>query len=169
MLHFRSLMNDYHLRDLSSKIKSVLYSKMKSGQYIASYAPYGYRKSDEDKHRLVIDEEATAIVRRMFDMRCSGITYGKIAATLTNDGILSPRWYWAVHYGNGSCKYAKLWMYTTVKNILCSEIYCGNLIQNKIGHRSYKDGTMVCKPETEWVRHEDAHEAIVSREVWNAV
>ena len=169
MLHFRSLMNDYHLKDLSSKIKSVLHAKMKNGQFIAAYAPYGYRKSDEDKHRLVIDEEAAAVVRRMFDMRRSGVSYGKIAAALNNDGILSPRWYWAVHYGNGSCKYAKLWMYATVKNLLSCEIYRGNLIQNQTGSRSYKDSTMIYKPESEWVRHDDAHEAIISPEVWDAV
>lgn len=169
MLHFRSLMNDYHLKDLSNKVKSVLQAKMKNGQYIAAYAPYGYCKSVEDKHQLVIDEEAAAVVRRIFDMRSSGIAYGKIAAALNNDGILSPRWYWAVHYGSGSCKYAKLWMYATVKNLLCNEVYCGNMIQNKTGHRSYKDGTMIYKPESEWVRHDDAHEAIISPKVWTAV
>ena len=117
MLHFRSLMNDYHLKDLSGKIKSVLHAKMRSGQYIAAYAPYGYRKSEEDRHRLVIDEEAAAVVRRMFELRRAGMAYGKIAAVLNSEGILSPRWYWAKLYGNGSCKYANLWMYATVKNI----------------------------------------------------
>lgn len=169
MLHFRSLMNDYHLKDLSNKVKSVLHAKMRSGQYIAAYAPYGYCKSTDDKHKLVIDEEAAAVVRRMFDMRRSGTAYGKIAAALNNDGILSPRWYWAVHYGNGSCKYAKLWMYATVKNVLCNEIYRGNLIQNQTGHRSYKDDTMIYKPESEWVRHDDAHDAIITPEAWDAV
>ena len=82
MLHFRSLMNDYHLKDLSGKIKSVLHAKMRSGQYIAAYAPYGYRKSEEDRHRLVIDEEAAAVVRRMFELRRAGMAYGKIAAVL---------------------------------------------------------------------------------------
>ena len=93
MLHFRSLMNDYHLKDLSGKIKSVLHAKMRSGQYIAAYAPYGYRKSEEDRHRLVIDEEAAAVVRRMFDLRRAGMAYGKIAGILNGEGILSPRWY----------------------------------------------------------------------------
>jgi hypothetical protein len=51
-------MNDYHLRDLSSKIKSVLHSKKASGQFISAYAPYGYRKSAGDKHKLVTDEYA---------------------------------------------------------------------------------------------------------------
>ena len=76
MLHFRSLMNDYHLKDLSNKVKSVLHAKMCNGQYIAAYAPYGYRKSEEDRHRLVIDEEAAAVVRRMFELRRAGMTYG---------------------------------------------------------------------------------------------
>ena len=169
MLHFRSLMNDYHLKDLSNKVKSVLHAKMRSGQYIAAYAPYGYRKSAEDRHRLVIDEEAAAVVRRMFELRRGGMAYGKIAAVLNSEGILSPRWYWAKRYGNGSCKYANLWMYATVKNILTNEVYTGNLIQNQTGSRSYKDGTMIYKPESEWIRHEALHEAIISPEVWDEV
>ena len=169
MLHFRSLMNDYHLKDLSGKIKSVLHAKMRSGQYIAAYAPYGYRKSEEDRHRLVIDEEAAAVVRRMFELRRGGMAYGKIAAVLNSEGILSPRWYWAKRYGSGSCKYANLWMYATVKNVLTNEVYTGNLIQNQTGSRSYKDDTMIYKPESEWIRHEALHEAIISPEVWAAV
>lgn len=61
MLHFRSLMNDYHLKDLSNKIKSVLHAKKKSDQYLSAFAPYGYRKCEDDKHKLLIDEEAAAI------------------------------------------------------------------------------------------------------------
>lgn len=169
MLHFRSLMNDYHLKDLSNKVKSVLHAKMRSGQYIAAYAPYGYRKSAEDGHRLVIDEEAAAVVRRMFELRRGGMAYGKIAGILNGEGILSPRWYWAKRYGNGSCKYANLWMYATVKNVLTNEVYTGNLIQNQTGSRSYKDDTMIYKPESEWIWHEEAHEAIISQEAWAAV
>lgn len=169
MLHFRSLMNDYHLKDLSSKIKSVLHAKMRSGQFIAAYAPYGYRKSDEDKHKLVIDEESAAVVRKMYEQRNLGMAYGKIAASLNSDGVLSPRWYWAIHYGNGSCRYSKLWTYTAVKNILSDPVYTGRLVQNSTGTRSYKDKTYVTKPESEWIVHEDAHEAMVSAEVWDSV
>ena len=168
MLHFRSLMNDYHLKDLSGKIKSVLHAKMRNGQFIAAYAPYGYCKSEEDKHKLVVDEEAAAVVRRMFEMRAGGMAYGKIAAALNNEGILTSRWHWAIHYGDGNCKYSKLWMYATVKNILCSEVYLGSLIQNRTGSRSYKDSTMIYKPESEWICHEASHEAIISKELWEA-
>ena len=170
MLHFRSLMNDYHLKDLSGKIKSVLYAKKKSGQYLTAYAPYGYRKSDEDKHRLVVDEEAAAVVREIYRMRCSGMAYGKIAAALNAKSILSPRWHWELHYGKrGSCKYSKLWTYAAVKNILNDTVYLGTITQNHTGTRSYKDRTMIRKPETEWIRHENAHEAIIEPEVLEAV
>ncbi len=47
-------------------------------------------------------------MRRMFELRRAGMAYGKIAAVLNSEGILSPRWYWAKLYGNGSCKYANL-------------------------------------------------------------
>ena len=100
----------------------------------------------------------------------SGMAYGKIAAALNEKGILSPRWYWELHYGKkGSCKYSKLWAYATVKNILNDTVYLGIVTQNRTGSRSYKDKTMIQKPETEWIYHEDAHKAIVDRELWEAV
>ncbi|MCD8370495.1 MAG: DUF4368 domain-containing protein [Clostridiales bacterium] len=169
MLHFRSLMNDYHLKDLSKKIKSVLYAKMRDGQYISAFAPYGYRKSENDRHRLVIDEESAAVVRRIFDMRVNGMAYGRIVAVLNREGILPPRWYWAIHYGNGSCNYAKYWSCSTVKYILRSSVYLGTVTQNTTGSRSYKDRTAIHKPENEWIIHEEACEAIIPREVWDTV
>ena len=127
-------------------------------------------KSDEDKHRLVVDEEAAAVVREIYQMRCSGMAYGKIAAALNKKGILSPRWYWELHYGKkGGCKYSKLWTYATVKNILNDTVYLGIVTQNRTGSRSYKDKTMIQKPETEWICHEDVHEAIIDRELWETV
>jgi len=169
MLHFRSLMNDYHLRDLSSKIKSVLHSKKASGQYLTPYAPYGYLKSTEDKHKLVVDEYAAGIVRRIFEMRQAGTAYGKIAATLNQEGIVSPRRYWYQVTGRSECKAIQLWSSAMVKIILKNEVYLGNLRLNYTGTRSYKDHTRVGKPEAEWIHHEGNHEAIVTPELWDAV
>ena len=169
MLHFRSLMNDYHLRDLSSKIKSVILSKKVSGQYLGTFAPYGYRKSAGDKHKLVVDEYAAGIVRRIFDMRLSGMSYTGIAAALNNDGIPSPRFYWYQSNGKDTSKVNRVWMTAIVKVILRNEAYCGILRMNYRGTRSYKDRTVTGKPESEWIRHEGLHEAIVPMDVWNAV
>ena len=169
MLHFRSLMNDYHLRDLSGKIRSVLHSKKASGQFTSAYAPYGYRKSDEDKHKLVIDEYAAGIVRRIFDMRASGMAYGKITATLNQEMIPSPRRYWNQRTGKDESKASPLWLCATVKNLLQNEVYLGNLLMNQTGTRSYKDSTQIDKPESEWIRVQNAHEPIVTRATWDAV
>ena len=169
MLHFRSLMNDYHLRDLSDKVKSILLSKKASGQYVSSFAPYGYRKSAGDRHKLVIDEYAAGIVRRIYDMRLAGTAYGQIAAALNREGITSPRIYWSQTNGKDTCKASQLWTYATIKVILHNEVYCGTVLMNHFGRRSYKDHTKIKKPESEWIRHEAAHEAIVTVEEWNAV
>ena len=169
MLHFRSLMNDYHLRDLSSKIKSVLHSKKASGQYVSAYAPYGYRKSAEDKHKLVIDEYAAGVVRRIYEMRLAGTAYGQITAALNRDGVLSPTAYWHKTNGKAECKRGQLWNYATVKKLLHNEVYKGTLVMNYTGTRSYKDPTQIDKPESEWIRHEALHEAIVTVEEWDAV
>lgn len=169
MLHFRSLMNDYHLRDLSSKIKSVLYSKKASGQYVSGYTPYGYRKSAEDRHKLVIDEYAAGVVRRIYEMRLAGASYGQITVALNQEGISPPRLYWNQINGKTEYKAPPWWACATVKTILHNSLYKGTLVMNYSGHRSYKDKTKVRKPESEWICHEALHEAIITVEEWEAV
>ena len=167
-LHIRSLMNDYHLRDLSEKIKSALYSKKINGQFACPMAPYGYLKS-EDNRGLVIDENAAAVVRRMFEMRKSGESYSKIAAMLNQESVPSPRLYWYQINHKDHVKARQLWSYSMVKRILNNEVYRGALILNHHGTRGYKDRTRIRKSESEWIRHEAAHEAIITPETWNAV
>ncbi len=169
MLHFRSLMNDYHLRDLSGKVKSVLHSKKASGQFLSAYAPYGYRKSAEDKHKLVIDKSAAAVVRRIYDLRLAGTAYAQITAALNREGIPSPSVYWHQINGKAPCKAVQRWSCATVKKLLHSEVYTGTLVMNHSGTRSYKDKTRTAKPQTEWIRCEAAHEAIITVDEWNTV
>ena len=169
MLHFRSLMNDFHLRDLSGKVKSILRSKKAGGQFTSAYAPYGYRKGVENRHRLEIDEYAASIVRRIFDMRASGMAYGKIAAALNREDVPSPRVYWYQRMGKEESKASQMWGCATVKLMLRNEVYRGNLVMNHTGTRSYKDKTCIRKPESEWIFHEAAYDAIVSPEIWDTV
>ena len=169
MLHFRSLMNDYHLRDLSSKIKSVLHSKQVSGQYISAFTPYGYRKSDEDRHKLVIDECAAETVRRIYEMRLSRLSYAKITEALNGDGILAPRAYWYQAHQKDRGSISPLWNVTMIKRILHNEVYSGTVTMNYTGSRSYKDGRQIRKPESEHLRFEGFVEPIISPEVWREV
>ena len=169
MLHFRSLMNDYDLRDLSNKIKAVFHSKQASGQCLISTAPFGYQRSADDRHRLVIDEPAASAVRQMYEWRRNGMSYNKITTELNRAEIPSPRVNRCLLAGKEDCSFPQLWTIRTVKLILQNEVYIGNFVMNKFGTRSYKDRTLVQKPESEWVRIKGSHEAIVSPELWREV
>lgn len=97
------------------------------------------------------------------------MAYGKIAAALNQEGIASPRIYWYQQNSKAECRAVQLWAYATIKVILHNEVYIGNLVMNYSGHRSYKDKSTNRKPESEWIRMEAAHEAIIPRELWDAV
>ena len=89
----KNLSNTMYSLDLSEKIKSVKHLQQKQGKFISCFAIYGYVKSPEDKHKLLIDPEAAEIVKRIFNMRDDGISFRRIAAILNNEGIPSPSEY----------------------------------------------------------------------------
>jgi DNA invertase Pin-like site-specific DNA recombinase len=168
MLHFRSLMNDYHLRDLSGKIKSVYYAKARNGQVILGRPPYGYVRSGENKHQLLVEDFAAGVVRRIFDLRTGGMGYAKIAGELNATGIPSPRDYWNDRKGKPAGD-ATLWKCATIRDILRCEAYIGHWVNCTEGTVSYKDKRSYKKPESEWIRHENVHEPIIGPAVWEKV
>ena len=62
IIPFKNLINDAYCRDISIKIRSNLEVKRKKGDFVGAFAPYGYRKSEADKNRLEIDEEARHVI-----------------------------------------------------------------------------------------------------------
>ncbi len=72
ILPFKNLINDAYCRDISIKIRSNLEVKRKRGDFVGSFAPYGYKKSKEDKNKLEIDEEAAEVVRSIFKLYLQG-------------------------------------------------------------------------------------------------
>lgn len=128
-LHLKNLVNDVYARDISAKISPVLRGKQERGEFIGAWAAYGYLKSPEDKHRIVIDPQTAPVVRDMFAWRVSGLSYQNIARRLTERHILSPSQY---RYQIGIMKNPKFadvpWKITTVKNILENEVYLGHMV-----------------------------------------
>ena len=82
--------NDRHAANTSKKVRSVLAQNAKEGKYIASFAAYGYLKGDDEKHTPIIDEPAAKVVRRIFELRATGITPTQIAKILNAEGIPIP-------------------------------------------------------------------------------
>ena len=87
---FKNLINDEYCRDISNKIKSVFNVKMKKGEYIGALAPYGYLKDPQDKHHLIIDEDAAKVVKLIFELTLNGFGRVAIAKKLNEMGILNP-------------------------------------------------------------------------------
>lgn len=172
---FKNLINDEYCRDISNKIKAVLNVKMKKGEYVGAYAPYGYLKDPEDIHHLIIDEEAAKVVKLIYELTLNGLGRTAIAKKLNELGILNPTGHRAeelkmripVAEDKRNIKYS--WCSTTVRQILKNAMYCGDTIQHKGKLISYKIHKRVLLPEEEWVIVKDTHEAIIDRETFDKV
>lgn len=166
----KNVMNDLYARDTSNKIRAVKQSTFKAGKYVGCYAPIGYRKSAGDKHILEIDPVTAPVVRRIFDMRLQGDSFRKIARTLNEEGVPSPRGFYYMAEGRPNLRSeTPYWNDVTVKTILRNEVYLGHMVQNKTGTVSYKVHKQINKPKEEWVKVENTHEPLISQEVWDAV
>lgn len=170
---FTSAYNEMYVKDISSKIRRTLAYKREQGQFIGSFAPYGYSIDPNDKHHLVVDEETAPVVRRIFDMYVSGEGYRSIVQKLNDDGIVSPAEYKRQKgskyvNGNADSSNAKgLWTQSTIASILRNEMYTGVLVQGKSHHISYKNKKRKKVEQEDWIRIPDTHEAIVNTDTWS--
>ena len=162
-------MHDLHLKNLSERVKSVLLAKAKIGHKIGR-APYGYKKEANDPTRLIIDEYAAEVVRRIYDMRLSGMGYASIVKTLNLESIVPPLVYYFNLNGYDDSKIkARTWLTTAVKSILSREVYIGSAVQMVNRQVSYRERRQEKTSVDEWVRVENVFPPIIGREAWEAV
>lgn len=167
---FLNLFNEFYSRDTSKKVKAVKRACAENGKFMGTYPAYGYRRDPLDKHHLVIDEETAPVVRRIFEMRASGMGFHAIAVALNEEGIQPPGVLYYQRKGQSDPRRVNhKWADQTVKNMVRNEVYIGNMVQGKSGTLSYKSRKLVNKSEDEWIRVEGTHEAIISRELWDTV
>lgn len=168
MLPFKNLINDSFCRDTSVKIRSHFDVKRRNGEFIGSFAAYGYAKDPENKNRLVVDPEAAEVVREIFARRIAGQSCQAIADNLNALGILSPMEYkraGGMNYESGYRVHGKAkWSATAIFRILQNEVYLGVMEQGKRTTPNYKVKSVVERPQEEWMRVEGTHEALVSQE-----
>lgn len=168
VIPFKNLINDAYCRDISIKIRSHLDVKRRKGEFIGSFTVYGYKKDGQDHNHIVIDEYASGIVEKIFMWKIEGMSQQGIADRLNNMGILSPAEYKKSCGSNYRAKFQTKskasWSAVAVTRILTNENYTGTLIQGKYTTPNYKVKKTVVKGKDDWVRIENAFEAIVSRE-----
>ena len=172
LMPFKNLFNEWFIRDTSRKIRAVLKAKAERGERLGTRAPYGYRK-DPGTKKLIVDDEAAAIVRRIFAMCASGSGPSQIARILKKEQILTPTMYAYTRFGmNHTCldtAHPYNWSDSAIANLLENEIYLGNTVNMKYSTKSYKDKRRVEHPREECMVFENTHPALITREVWDMV
>ncbi|MHB8075695.1 recombinase family protein [Desulfosporosinus fructosivorans] len=173
LIPFKNLVNDAFCRDISVKIRSQLEIKRKKGDFIGSFAVYGYLKAPDDRHRLMVDEFASTVVQDIFKWKLQGISQQRIANRLNEMGILSPLEYkrsCGMNYKSGfQTNLQGKWTAVSVGRILRNEFYLGTLVQGKRSTPNHKIRTQVLKPQEDWIRIENSHEAIIAPEDFRVV
>lgn len=173
IIPFKNLINEAYCRDISVKIRSQLEIKRKNGQFLGSFATFGYLKDEQNKNKLVVDEYAADIIRDIFKWKLEGVSPQDIADTLNKLGVLSPMEYkrsLGMKFTTSFKTNTKaLWSAGTVIRILKNPIYTGVLVQGKETTPSYKVHKRITKDESEWIVIEDSHEAIITKIDFNSV
>ncbi|MBQ9042803.1 MAG: recombinase family protein [Eggerthellaceae bacterium] len=173
LLPIKNLMNEMLVITTSEKVRTSLAAKRRRGEFVSNFAPYGYVKDPADPHRLRIDPEAADVVRRIFDWRLEGRSAREIARMLNARGIPCPTLYRQAHgssYQNCFCGEESVrWHAKTVLRILRNEVYTGALAQGKTRRPNWRLHMGMPVPRDQWQRTERAHEAVVSRDDFEAV
>lgn len=164
----KNIVYDYYSKDLSVKVKTAKYQKMKQGKYLGGHVPYGLMKDPKDKHKLIIDPEAAAVIREIFDMAIAGQRLVDMARVLNERGVETPGQYYRRKHP-GTKKFADTsdmicWNHNNIRNILQQEMYYGAIV----GHKRQGLG-VGCKhtatvPKEEQFIVEGKHEGIVTKE-----
>ncbi len=172
----KNLFNEWFAKDTSRKVKAALRAKHAAGERTFAYAPLGYKKDPDAKNKIVINEETRWVVEKIFDLAAHGCGAAKIARVLYDEKVPTPAYWKYMRHGKFSYVFmdappdkAYSWSLAIIRNILKDETYIGNTIHYKQSTVSYKNKKIVQRPEEEWVRIENTHEPIISRDVFDQV
>ena len=171
---FVNIMSEWYLRDLSRKQRTAIRIKGESGKPTTNQAIYGYKKDPNDKYHWLVDEEAAAVVRRIYQLAIEGHGLSDIANILYRDKVESPAAYLA-RRGRGPWKSKEsidrpyAWSDFIVGRILSKPEYMGHTVNFRSHKESYKDKQPIFHAPKDWLIFEDTHEAIIDRATWELV
>ena len=167
ILPVKNLINEAYCRDISIKVRSQLEIKRRHGDFIGSFAVFGYQKDPDDHNRLMVDEYAAGVVRDIFKWKLEGVSAGDIADRLSQSGIPTPMDYkrsQGLSYSTSfRTKRESTWSAGMVLRILKNPVYIGVLDQGRVTTPSYRVNRLVNKPREEWAVVEGCHEPIIDR------
>lgn len=168
----KNLIYDYYSKDLSRKVKSSFKIKKEQGNYLGGGVPYGYQRSLIKKGKIIIDEEAAIIVRRIFQMTKEGYKKSEIARILNEEEIPTPSEHLMKHtrrqtlwHPTGNKYY---WTMESVIHILRNEVYLGKTVNGKYKVKDVGSKKTALIPKQEWSRIENTHEPLIGKELFES-
>ena len=167
-IYFKSFFDEWFIRDTSTKIRKGLRSKKEAGKFLGGIAPYGYYKDPLDKHKLLIDDYSSEIVKRIFKMFASGMGLKRICYTLTDEKVPIPSVYKNLNRGQKSTSYGN-WVTRTIADMLVNETYIGNLTQGRGKKVSYLGKKKIRVPKKDWIVVPNSCPRIIDDDTWNIV
>lgn len=167
LVPIKSMINEMYSKDLSQKIQSCFRSKEARGE-IYTPVPFGYKK--DQKNHLVLDEEVSDVVVRIFLWKKSGMKEREIAKKLSAQGIQTPftRRCQLGYLKNTLRVKDPAWQPAFVTKVLENPVYTGTMVYNRIAYdeTNRKIGQ---NPRESWRMVPDSHPAIISWELFDEV
>lgn len=166
------LINEWYLEDLSENVRAVLTNKHREGKSTRAFMPYGFKKSENDKNKVEIDDDAAWVVKEIFNLFLKDYKTTEIANILNDKGILCPQNY-KISKGEKlnipkKSREGK-WTPQAILRILKNPMYAGDLVHNIYNKPSYKNKRVVKNQPENWHIVKNSHTPIVSREDFEMV
>lgn len=170
-LAFRNLINGMYSRDISLKVKSARMTRFKQGEYLGGHPFYGYLRDPKDKHHLIVDENARAVISLIFQLCIEGFSAAAIAKRLNELDILCPLEYRklrGIRYPKEIIEERAVWIPGTVLKIIKDERYTGKMVSNVCRTAGIGKSEICSNDRKDWIIVENTHEAIISESTFNA-
>lgn len=164
----KSVFNEKYCRDTSIAVKKTKRKRMEEGYYACNTAPFGYKKDPEIPGKLIIDEESSKTVKKIFELKVKGYTCNEIVKYLDKHKYLTPVEYMQIR-GLEHIENKNLWRRSTVIKILCNQVYLGHCIRGKTQNISYKSKDRVYIKRSDFITTKNTHEPIISEEIFEKV
>ena len=168
---FKNVFNEWYARDTSKKIRAVFKAKGNSGKHLTTNPPFGYKKDPNDKEKWIIDDEAAATVRRIFQMYVDGYRISEIGHKLTEEKVETPMLYY-INRGiktNARSEYPEIWDLMSIKYILSQTAYAGHTVNFQTAVKSYKTKKQIRLPKEDWIIYRNTQEPIIDEKTFETV
>lgn len=173
LMPLTNVINSHYAKECSRKTRQAHRALAKEGKYIGSRPPFGYKKDPDNRHHLIVDDEAASIVKSIFQMFCDGIGYVKMTKILREEKILNPQAYFNKnnpdYYKSDYWRQDFDWHATSIRAILNNPMYLGKTVFGRTKVKGGHQKKTVHTDESEWIVVENTHEPIIDQATWDLV